>query len=233
MDDLSPFSLLQTPTVAHPLLGQTILIVEDSLFACEALRQMSLRSGARIRRADSLAAAHRHLRVYRPTVAIIDLGLPDGSGAELIEELSNAVPRLPVILGTSGDVFAEDASIAAGSDGFLAKPVSSLAVFQTLILRHLPADLHPPGPRKMPNDRIAPDPVSLKDDLAHAVEALEGAASARDLAYVAQFLSGIARSVEDKGLLDAANAISGADGRNRVATLRTALQHRLANQPRI
>ncbi len=97
MDDLDPFAPHQTPTAKRPLLGMTVLVVEDSRFASEALRLMCLRSGARIRRADCLRSARRHLQVYRPSVAIIDLGLPDRSGLELIEELNRATPRVGVI----------------------------------------------------------------------------------------------------------------------------------------
>jgi DNA-binding response OmpR family regulator len=68
----------------QPLAGLTILAVEDSRFASEALRLMCLRSDARLRRADSLEQADRHLSVYRPDVVIVDLGLPDGNGADLI-----------------------------------------------------------------------------------------------------------------------------------------------------
>ena len=87
----------------RPLIGKTVLIVEDSRFICEAARLMCLHSGARLRRADSLAAARRHLNVYFPTIVIIDVGLPDGSGLQLISELAGASPRISVILGTSGD----------------------------------------------------------------------------------------------------------------------------------
>ncbi len=114
----------------RPLQGLTVLVVEDSRFASEAIRLLSIRSGARIRRADSLAAAHRHLAVYRPSVVIVDIGLPDGSGADLIAELARARPRVPAILGMSGDPEAEPAARAAGADAFLAKPVESLALFQ-------------------------------------------------------------------------------------------------------
>ncbi|MGA1759335.1 MAG: response regulator, partial [Paracoccaceae bacterium] len=45
-----PIDLSFRSTPSRPLLGLTILLVEDSRFACEAMRIMALRSGARLRR---------------------------------------------------------------------------------------------------------------------------------------------------------------------------------------
>ena len=103
MDNLNNLTQARRPIAQCPLLGLTILIVEDSSFASEALRLMSTRSGARIRRADSIANARRHLAIYRPSVVIVDNGLPDGSGLALIQSLSLGSPDIDVILATSGD----------------------------------------------------------------------------------------------------------------------------------
>lgn len=205
MDDSDPFATHhQMATPSRPLLGLTILVVEDSRFACEAMRLLCLRSGARIRRADCLRSARRHLQVYRPSVAVIDLGLPDGSGVDLIEELATTVPRVGVILGTSGDDFAESLAIAAGADGFLAKPLTSLAAFQEAILSRMSEDRQPPGPRIVSDEAITPDPIAFQDDMAHMAEMLNTSVDEKTLDYVAQFISGVARSADDTALAQAA-----------------------------
>ena len=199
------FPLSQSPTADRPLLGLTVLMVEDSRYASEAMRLLCLRSGARIRRADNLASAHRHLAVYRPSVVIVDLGLPDGSGEDLIGELARARPRVGVILGTSGNDDGAERAIAAGADGFIAKPIENLSTFQGLILQHLPSDAHPKGMRKVSNETIAPDQLALHDDLAHIVELLTSASGDQvSIDYVAQFLSGVARIAHDDGMERAA-----------------------------
>ncbi|MFC3118515.1 response regulator [Jhaorihella thermophila] len=115
MDDSDIFSLPHhMPTPSRPLMGWTILVVEDSLYASDAVRLLCLRSGARIRRADCLASARRHLQVYRPSAIIVDLGLPDGSGLGLIAELNAAVPRIPVIIAVSGEDTVAQAALDAG-----------------------------------------------------------------------------------------------------------------------
>ncbi len=209
MDDRDAFATTtRLPTPTRPLLGLTILVVEDSRFACEAMRLLCLRSGARIRRADCLKSARRHLQTYRPSGIIVDLGLPDGSGESLIEELANTVPRIAVILGTSGDDFAENAAIAAGADGFLTKPVSSLATFQHEILSRLPQDRQLAGPRLVPDEEIHPDLMAYRDDMAHVADVLNDRNDSKVLDYVAQFVGGVARSAQDDVLADAADQLA-------------------------
>ena len=208
MDNAEEFMMTRPPTARRPLLGLTVLVLEDSRFACEAVRLLCLRSGARIRRADSLEHARKHLTVYRPTVLIVDVGLPDGSGLDLINDLSSASPRIDVILGTSGDADAQSGVMAAGADGFIAKPIASLAAFQTAILSHLPADRQPPSPRAINDEIVEPDLIAYRDDLSHVASVIDGDDGAETLAYITQFLGGVARSVADDDLDQAVSALA-------------------------
>ncbi|SIS85626.1 Response regulator receiver domain-containing protein [Roseivivax lentus] len=205
-DSLSLEGRMQ-PTAARPLLGLTILMVEDSRYACDAVRLLCVHSGARLRRADCLASAHRHLEVYRPSVLIVDMGLPDGSGADLLREASQCTPRIAAILATSGDPFSEHCALAAGADGFLPKPMSSVAMFQNVILSHLPQERRPIGPRVMTEATVDADPVAYRDDMAHAAEVLAQPGDLAGLDYAARFLSGVALSAGDRVLADAADAL--------------------------
>jgi len=213
----------------------TILVVEDSLYACDALRLMCLHSGARIRRADCLRSARRHLQVYRPSAVIVDLGLPDGSGIELIEELNIAAPRVGTILGMSGDQDGESAVRKAGADGFLAKPLINLGSFQQTVLQALPAECRPSGMRVIRDDTIHPDPMAFRDDMIHAANLLDEHEDGPVLDYVAQFLDGVAKSADDRPLARAARALARdcADGDaspSSVAAIAGLVQDRLTSR---
>lgn len=208
MDDLPELKIATpTPTPGRPLLGTTVLVVEDSRFASEALRLLCLRSGARIRRADCLKSARRHLQTYRPTVAIVDVGLPDGSGLELIENLSAASQRPTVILATSGMDRSqmESQALAAGADGFLSKPIESLAAFQARVLHHMPADMQPKGLRVVVDETVRPDNFAMNEDLAEAARMLDDGVTSSD--FIGCFLKGVARTGEDIELLKEAEAM--------------------------
>ncbi len=221
LDDLLP---PPAPTADRPLAGLTILLVEDSRLASEGMRLLCRRSGARLRRADSLETAEKHLRTYRPGVLLVDLHLPDGSGLDLIGALHPRRPRIDAILATSGDPSREGEARAAGADAFLRKP-ATLSDFQEAILACLPPG-RPAGPRVAGAELGPPDPSAFREDLEHAAGLLAGPKV--PLAYVTGFLRGVARSAGDALLASLAEeaARSGA-----TAPLLHLLRDRLAAQP--
>lgn len=227
-----PQHCLALPVPGHglapvlPLRGLTVLAVEDSRFASEALRLLCQRLGARLRRAETLQAALSHLKLYRPDVIIVDLGLPDGRGEALIHDVVCRSPRGPVVLGTSGDPAGRTSALAAGADGFLDKPLESLAAFQAALIRHLPGQAALlQAASELP---LLPDRLALRDDLAHAAALIEAGPDAASRRYLAGFLTGVARHAHDPALAAAATAAGDAPQSGRLEPLRQMLLRRLA-----
>jgi DNA-binding NarL/FixJ family response regulator len=81
--------------------------------------------GIEIDTAASLADARSHLSSRLPQVALIDIGLPDGSGIDLIDELNR---QHPDVLSVVTSVFDDDthlfAALGAGASGYLLKDQS-------------------------------------------------------------------------------------------------------------
>ena len=182
----------------HCLFGVTILLVEDSRGMSEAVRLFAAESGARVRRADSLASAARHLAIYRPNVVITDLGLPDGDGLALIRHLARAATPFRAIIAMSGHDLAdwEGEARAAGAATCLEKPIPSLRAFQECVLSVLPdaAERRASGACELSLEGRASMRAAFDADLrrAHAMlaEAIRGS-DRETIAYCAQFVGSV------------------------------------------
>jgi two-component system, OmpR family, KDP operon response regulator KdpE len=118
--------------------GETILVVEDEApmrrFLCSALTS----HGFKVAEAGTLAQAERLATETRPSAVLLDLGMPDGDGLDLLKQLrewSNA----PVIVLSARD--REDDKVLAldaGADDYLTKPfgTSELLARIRVALRH-------------------------------------------------------------------------------------------------
>lgn len=194
-----------------PLAGLTVLVVDDSRFTCDALRLILQRAGARLRRAESLEIARLHLAFLKPDLAIVDLGLPDGRGEDLIQQMSGE--GFPV-LGLSGDPDLRDAALDAGAADFLEKPIGSAAGLVRLI-RQLVTGA---GPLEKTDSNIAPtgDVMALRDDLIRAAALIT---SPGEQAYATAFLKSLARAAGDPELETAAATIRTAFDRAKLARM--------------
>lgn len=210
----------------RPLQGLTILAVEDSRYACEALRLMCQRAGARLRRAETLVAARAHLRVYRPDVVIIDLGLPDGRGEALIRDLVMSPRRPAAIFGTSGNATGRNSALASGADGFLDKPMESYAKFCAALCGHL-SGLSILG---LDDSPIQPDPLALQDDFYQAAAALDGASDPVNRKYVTGFLQGLASHAHDRALAQAVTEAAAPNSTDNLEALRVLVDQRLGQR---
>jgi len=206
MDEFSSIVSTRTRPVKC-LMGVTILLVEDSRSSSEAMRMMASASGARVRRADSLTAAKRHLGAFRPTIALIDLGLPDGSGLDLIKLIAEHDDHdMPVVAMSGADPEdAERAATEAGAVAFLEKPIKGLSVFQSTLLTHLPGRAADAAQNERFDARLPELATSFVEiDLENACDLLREGIQTGDreeLAYCAKFMIGVAKQINDSNLM--------------------------------
>ena len=86
-----------------------------------------------VEQARSLAAARKAIALRRPDIVVLDLGLPDGSGLDLLEELSDEKGRaIPVVVYSAQDM---DAALKGGVDAVLTKSRVSLTTLMRTVRR--------------------------------------------------------------------------------------------------
>ncbi len=100
-----------------------LLVVEDETRIVEVLRAALGRAGFVVDAVANVADARASAPLVAYDAIILDLGLPDGDGMELLVELRRAGNRAPVLVLTARDaVEARVAGLDAGADDYLIKP---------------------------------------------------------------------------------------------------------------
>ncbi|MEY2453233.1 MAG: hypothetical protein QOD92_2807 [Acidimicrobiaceae bacterium] len=101
-----------------------IFIVEDDHRIRErVVRELSER-GHSVRAAGTAMEALRDIVEWTPEVVVLDLGLPDLDGSELLKML-RAVSAVPIVIATARDDEAEIVRLLdAGADDYVVKPFS-------------------------------------------------------------------------------------------------------------
>jgi len=103
----------------------SVLLVEDDLDTAEAMRDLLAEAGFDVRLAGGVAEADVTFRRHPADVLVSDVGLPDGSGLEVLSRLRALRPSLPGIV-LSGYGMEQDvaASRANGFAEHFIKPVN-------------------------------------------------------------------------------------------------------------
>jgi two-component system, OmpR family, alkaline phosphatase synthesis response regulator PhoP len=109
-----------------------LLVVEDERNVAETLIERLGAAGFAVTRADSLASARRAIAEGSFQLAILDVGLPDGSGFELARQLRARAPATAIVFLTA-HANPEDRirGLELGADDYVAKPFH----FRELLLR--------------------------------------------------------------------------------------------------
>jgi two-component system KDP operon response regulator KdpE len=116
-----------------------ILVVDDEPAIRRFLRTSLTAQGYQIIEAETAKAALESLRRNSPDVLVLDLGLPDRDGFEVIQELRGAGSALPIIvLSSRADEAGKVRALDLGADDYVTKPfgVDELLARLRAALRH-------------------------------------------------------------------------------------------------
>jgi two-component system KDP operon response regulator KdpE len=102
-----------------------ILVVEDEPGIRTVVRLMLQSAGYRVIEADTGVRAEIEARTHRPDLLIVDLGLPDADGVEVIRRIRAWSPLPIVVLSARTMEEQKVSALDAGADDFVTKPFGS------------------------------------------------------------------------------------------------------------
>ncbi|HET8869282.1 MAG TPA: response regulator [Aquabacterium sp.] len=117
-----------------------VLVVEDEADIRRFVRLTIESEGHEVFEADSLKRGLIEAGTRRPDVVVLDLGLPDGDGVTMIQDLRNWSQVPVIVLSARGAESDKIAALDAGADDYLVKPFGSgelTARIRAQLRRHL------------------------------------------------------------------------------------------------
>lgn len=124
-----------------------VLVVEDEPGIRRILRVMLESEGYRVVEADTAARADSEARTHRPDLLVVDLGLPDRSGLEVIRGVRAWSPVPIVVLSARTMEEQKVAALDAGADDYVTKPFGApemLARIRAALRRNVRTSMQAP-----------------------------------------------------------------------------------------
>jgi len=105
--------------------GPTILLVEDEAPARHAVAEYLDRRGYQVYEAGTALEAIRQWDAHRADLVLLDLGLPDLDGVDVIRRIRREATTPIIILSARGDERDKIGGLEAGADDYLTKPFAT------------------------------------------------------------------------------------------------------------
>jgi DNA-binding response OmpR family regulator len=142
----------------------TVLVVEDERDIRELLRRYLERAGSSVLTAATGAEALRLIEEVRPDLILLDLGLPDIDGTEVLAATARSTRT--IVLTSRTAVADRIAGLRAGADDYVVKPFSPTEVVLRVqaVLGRGTRTTSASGPRSFGGGRL------VIDEEAHRVE---------------------------------------------------------------
>lgn len=112
---------------------EQLLIVEDDKGLNQGLCKALKAENRKVIASENIKTAKEQLLCANVSLVLLDINLPDGSGLDLLQEIKEEKPELPVILLTANDTDIDIVDgLEQGADDYITKPFS-LAVLRARV----------------------------------------------------------------------------------------------------
>jgi two-component system response regulator RegA len=134
--------------------SRLLIVDDDEPFRLRLARAME-RRGFAVETAGSIAEGAAAAQRLKPTHAVLDLRLSDGSGLDIVAMLRESRSECRIVMLTAyGNIATAVAAVKAGALDYLSKPADADAVEAALRADPSAASLPPPPENPMPADRV-------------------------------------------------------------------------------
>ncbi len=121
----------------------TVLVIEDEQYITKVLETLLESDGYRVITAQTAAAARNQVFAHMPDIVLLDLGLPDMDGIQLLKKLREQI-QIPVIVVSARNMDRDKVvALDNGADDYITKPFSApvlLARMRAVLRRHTAAE---------------------------------------------------------------------------------------------
>jgi len=137
LENIEKDKITEVHQVKYDFSNKSILIVEDDKFNSEYIKELLIGTGANILEASFGFEAIDICKNNRLDIVLMDIGLPDINGYELINKIKNFEPTLKIIAQTAYASYNErQNTIDAGCIDYISKPLQS-DILLSMISKHL------------------------------------------------------------------------------------------------
>ena len=102
-----------------------ILVIEHEAVFAKSVQTFLMREGYEVRLADTVNAALQTFDAFRPGIVVLDYNLPGANGLEVLTQLKQRDPNVPVVIVTDhSSIEVAVRAMKLGAADYLAKPMS-------------------------------------------------------------------------------------------------------------
>jgi len=169
--------------------AKTIVVIDDERTVQATLSAVLERNGYKVHIGPTASQGIQKVHDVKPDLVLLDLGLPDADGLEVLKQLRGENPKLPVMILTAHDTIANAIeSIKQGAFHFLSKPYAAEELLSLCSRALEQRDL------VQETEALKKEKEQLQERLRAAEEQLRPVAISRRMREVEQLLSRIAPS---------------------------------------